>query len=278
MVLIGKYNKLRINRFVDFGLYVQADPYGEILVPGKYVSTDWKVGDEVELFVYTDSEDRLVATTEQAMIQAGSFATLKVKKLTEIGAFLECGLVKDLLLPFSEQYHRMQNGEKVVVYAYVDPKSQRMVATSKVEKYLSSKTDFYKPKDMVQALVYQKTDLGYKVIVDQKYKGMLFADEIFADIRYGDKLKAYVEKVREDGKIDLVIYKTGYAKVVDFSEKLLDYIKSNAGYIEFTDKSDPESIYDIFGVSKKTFKKALGDLYKKELVSIEENGIRLKKK
>ena len=279
MIQIGKYNILPIVKFLDFGAFVSGEPFGEILVPRKYVSPEWKVGDEINVFVYTDSEDRLVATTEQPLIQAGGFAILRVSQCTQVGAFLACGLSKDLLVPFREQHHRLQVGEKVVAYAFVDPQSQRLVATTKIEGRLRTvEQGLYKTKDRVKAIVYQKTDLGYKVIVDQKYRGLLYADEVFSDIRYGDKLDAFVEQIRPDGKIDVVLYKTGYNKVVDFSVQLLEYIKSNSGYVPFTDKTDPDRIYRVFGVSKKTFKKAVGDLYKKELVLLEADGIRLKNK
>lgn len=278
MIQIGKINTMTIVKFLSFGAYVDGEQFGEILVPRKYLLSEWKVGDKVDLFVYTDSEDRLVATTEQPMIQAGGFALLSVKQLTPFGAFLECGLSKDLLVPFKEQHHRLQLGEKVVAYAYVDPKSQRMVATTKIESHLKMVgEDIYKPKDRVKIILYQRTDLGYKVIVDQKYKGLLYADEVFTDISYGDKMEAYVDQIRNDGKIDIVLYKTGYNKVIDFSVQLLEYIKSNKGFIPYTDNTDPDKIYHTFGVSKKTFKKAVGDLYKKQIIVIEKEGIRLRK-
>ncbi|MCR5191045.1 MAG: GntR family transcriptional regulator [Bacteroidales bacterium] len=274
MVEIGRYNDLKITRKLDFGMIVDGGGYGEILVPRKYVLPEWHVGDTVTVFVYTDSEARLVATTEHPLIQSGRFAALRVKQITKVGAFLECGLLKDLLMPYREQYHRMQVGERVVVYAYVDEKTRRLVATSKVEQHLlPAPADAYRSKDRVDVLVYQRTELGYKVIVDQKYKGMLYYDEVFAGLRNGDRESAFVEQVRPDGKIDLVLYKTGYAKVVDFSDRLLEFLRSRGGYLPCTDKTDPETIYRMFGVSKKTFKKAVGDLYKKGLVQLEEDGI-----
>ena len=279
MIQIGRYNKLKITRTLDFGVIVEGEPYGEILVPRKYVAKDWKVGDEVCVFVYTDSEDRLVATTEEPLIQAGSFAVLRVKEVTKIGAFLECGLTKDLLVPYREQYHRLQAGEKVVAYAYVDPSTQRMVATTKIEHHLKPvESGIYQPKDSVQVIVYQHTELGYKLIVDQHYPGMMYANEVFTELHYGDKMRAFVDQVRPDGKIDIVLYKTGYNKVVDFSDLLLENIRSSNGFLPYTDRSDPEDIYRKFGVSKKTFKKAVGDLYKKRLIELEENGLRLKRK
>lgn len=279
MIQIGKYNKLKITRTLDFGVIVEGEPYGEILVPRKYVAPDWKIGDTVSVFVYTDSEDRLVATTEEPLIQAGSFAVLRVKEVTQVGAFLECGLSKDLLVPYREQHHRLQAGEKVVAYAYVDPDSQRMVATTKVERRLKPvESGIYQAKDSVQIIVYQRTELGYKLIVDQHYPGMLYANEVFSELHYGDKMRAFVEIVRPDGKMDIVLYKTGYNKVVDFSGHLLECIRSNSGFLPYTDRSEPDEIYRKFGVSKKTFKKAVGDLYKKQLIELEEEGICLKRK
>ncbi len=280
MTRIGRYNKLTITRKLDFGLIADGgEPFGEILIPGRYVQADWKIGDEVNVFVYTDSEDRLVATTEQPLIQAGGFAVLRVKQMTPVGAFLECGLLKDLLVPYREQHHRLQEGEKVVAYAFVDPQTQRMVASTKIEEHLRTEgSDIYRPKDSVQIIVYQRTDLGFKVIVDQQYKGMLYADEVFSDLHYGDKMRAFVDQVRPDGKLDIVLYKTGYNKVVDFSAYLLEYIRSNHGFVPYTDRTDPDVIYKVFGVSKKTFKKAVGDLYKKQWIDLTEDGLKLIKK
>ena len=279
MIQIGRYNKLKITRTLDFGVIVEGEPYGEILVPRKYVAPDWKIGDEVCVFVYTDSEDRLVATTEEPLIQAGSFAVLRVKEVTQVGAFLECGLAKDLLVPYREQHHRLQAGEKVVAYAYVDPDTRRLVATTRIEHRLKGAEEgIYRPKDSVQVIVYQRTELGYKVIVDQRHPGMLYANEVFTELHYGDKMRAFVDQVRPDGKLDIVLYKTGYNKVVDFSDQLLECIRSSSGFLPFTDRSDPEDIYRKFGVSKKTFKKAVGDLYKKQLIDLEDGGLRLKHK
>lgn len=278
MISIGKYNKLKITRTLDFGVIVEGEPYGEILVPRKYVAPDWKVGDTVSVFVYTDSEDRLVATTEQPLIQAGEFAVLRVKQMSQVGAFLECGLLKDLMVPYREQHHRLQAGEKVVAYAYVDPNTRRMVASTRIDNHLKTvEAGVYQPKDSVQVIVYQRTELGYKVIVDQHYHGMLYANEVFTELHYGDKMRAFVDQVRPDGKIDIVLYKTGYNKVVDFSDRLLECIRSSSGFLPYTDRTDPEEIYRKFGVSKKTFKKAVGDLYKKQLILLEEGGLRLKR-
>ena len=278
MVLIGKYNDLKITRTLEFGVIVEGEPFGEILVPRKYVQPEWRVGDVVTVFVYTDSEDRIVATTEQPLIQAGSFAVLRVKQVTQVGAFLECGLAKDLLVPHREQHHRLQAGEKVVAYAYVDDRTQRMVATTKIEKRLAScQRDFYRAKDSVKIIVYQRTELGYKVIVDQKYKGMVYSDEVFEPLDYGERRQAYVEQVRPDGKLDIVLYKTGYNKVVDFTERLEEYIRSNGGFIRFNDSTDPAEIQRVFGVSKKTFKKAVGDLYKRRRIVLREDGLEWKK-
>lgn len=275
MIQIGRYNTLKITRKLDFGLIVEGEPYGEILLPRKYADPAWEIGQEVEVFVYTDSEDRLVATTEQPLIQAGGFAVLRVKQVTKVGAFLECGLAKDLLVPYREQHHRLQAGEKVVAYAYVDPQSGRLVASTKVEHFLGTQgSERYRPKDKVRIIVYQRTELGYKVIVDQKYKGMVYADEVFTPLDYGERTSAYVDCVRPDGKLDIVLQKTGYNKVVDFSERLTEYIRSNGGFIPYTDATDPEVIHRVFGVSKKTFKKAVGDLYKRQQIALEEGGLR----
>ena len=274
-VKLGKYNQLEVVKEVDFGVYLDGGDDGEILLPTRYVPEGCKPGDTLNVFIYLDSEERLVATTLEPLVQVGGFACLEVAWVNEFGAFLNWGLMKDLFVPFREQKMKMQKGHKYIVHAHVDEESYRIVASAKVERYLSTERPDYQPGREVDILVWQKTDLGFKAIVENKFSGLLYGNEIFQPVETGMRLKAYIKQVREDGKIDLVLQKPGAAKVDDFSEVLLQYIKDHDGFITLNDKSAAEDIYDAFGVSKKTFKKAVGDLYKRRLVILEERGIRL---
>ncbi|WP_455673410.1 CvfB family protein [Phocaeicola sp.] len=274
-VKLGKYNQLTVVKEVDFGVYLDGDDDGEILLPTRYVPEGCKPDDVLNVFIYLDNEERLIATTLQPLVQVGEFACLEVAWVNEFGAFLDWGLMKDLFVPFREQKMKMQKGRKYIVHAHVDEDSYRIVASAKVERYLSKDFPDYQPGQVVDVLVWQKTDLGFKVIVENKFSGLLYQNEIFQPLETGMQLKAYVKQVREDGKIDLALQQSGAKKVDDFSEVLLQHIKENDGFTPLNDKSDADDIYDTFGVSKKTFKKAVGDLYKKRLIVLEGRGIRL---
>ena len=274
-VKLGKYNQLEVVKAVDFGVYLNGGDDGEILLPSRYVPEECKPGDVLNVFIYLDNEERLVATTLQPFVQVGEFACLEVAWVNEYGAFLDWGLMKDLFVPFREQKMKMQKGHRYVVHAHVDEDSYRIMASAKVERYLSKEFPEYQPGEEVEVMVWQKTDLGYKVIVDNKFGGLVYRKEIFKALEPGMRMQAFVRQVREDGKIDLTLQKDGAQKVGDFSEILLQHIKDNDGFTSLNDKSDAEEIYEAFGVSKKTFKKAVGDLYKKRLVVLVEGGIRL---
>ena len=276
-IKLGKYNQLEIVKTVDFGVYLDGFDDGEILLPARYVPAECRVGDVLNVFIYLDNEERLVATTLEPLVQVGQFAWLEVSWVNEYGAFLNWGLMKDLFVPFREQKMKMQMGRSYLVHAHLDEESYRIVASAKVERYLSKEQPSYQQGEEVEVLVWQRTDLGVKVIVDNQFGGLLYNSELFAPVEPGMRLVAYVKQVREDGKIDLTLQKVGYAKVEDFSDVLLAYLKEHNGYVQLHDKSPAEAIYDAFGVSKKTFKKAVGDLYKKRLVSISEAGIKLVK-
>ena len=275
---LGKFNQLEVVKEVDFGLYLDGGDEGEILLPTRYVPEDCKVGDMLNVFLYLDIDERLIATTLTPLVQVGQFACLEVSWVNQFGAFLNWGLMKDLFVPFSEQKMKMQVGRSYVVHAHVDEESYRIVASAKVERYLSKDMPDYAPGAEVDILIWQKTDLGFKAIIDNKYSGLLYENEIFRALETGMQMKAFVKQVREDGKVDLILQKPGQGKVEDFAATLLDYIREQGGHITLHDKSPAEEIYDTFGVSKKTFKKAVGDLYKKHLVSLLENGIELAKK
>ena len=272
---LGKFNQLEVVKEVDFGVYLDGGEEGEILLPTRYVPEDCKIGDILNVFLYLDMDERLIATTLTPFVQVGQFACLEVSWVNQYGAFLNWGLMKDLFVPFREQKMKMQVGRKYVVHAHLDEESYRIVASAKVERYLSKEKPEYAAGEEVNILIWQKTDLGFKAIIDNKYSGLLYENEIFSSIETGMEMKAFVKQVREDGKVDLILQKPGFEKVDDFAKTLLDYIKEQGGWIHLNDKSPAEDIYDTFGVSKKTFKKGVGDLYKKRLITLHEDGIAL---
>ena len=272
---LGKYNQLEVVKEVDFGVYLDGGEDGEILLPTRYVPEDCKIGDILNVFLYLDMDERLIATTLTPFVQVGQFACLEVSWVNQYGAFLNWGLMKDLFVPFREQKMKMQVGRKYVVHAHLDEESYRIVASAKVERYLSKEQPEYASGDEVDILIWQKTDLGFKAIIVNKYSGLLYENEIFTSLETGMEMKAFVKQVREDGKVDLILQKPGFEKIDDFAKTLLDYIKEQGGRINLNDKSPAEDIYDTFGVSKKTFKKGVGDLYKKRLVVLHEDGITL---
>ena len=272
---LGKFNQLEVVKEVDFGLYLDGGEEGEILLPTRYVPEGCQVGDMLNVFLYLDIDERLIATTLTPLVQVGQFACLEVAWVNQFGAFLNWGLMKDLFVPFSEQKMKMQVGRKYVIHAHLDDESYRIVASAKVERYLSKDIPDYAPGTEVDILIWQKTDLGFKAIIDNKHSGLLYENEIFCTLETAMQMRAFVKQVREDGKVDLILQKPGFEKIDDFSKTLLDYIKEHGGRIHLNDKSPAEDIYDTFGVSKKTFKKGVGDLYKKRLISLQENGITL---
>lgn len=277
-IKLGDYNRLEIVKEVDFGLYLDGGEEGEILLPKRYQPESYKIGDVLEVFIYLDSEERLVATTEKTFCKVGDFAYLEVAWVNQHGAFLKWGLMKDLFCPFNEQKKRMEIGESYIVYVYIDEESYRIVASAKVDKFFDEEIPYMERGKEVDVLVWQKTELGFKVIIDNKYPGLAYEDQIFQRVHTGDRMKGYINTVRPDGKIDVSLHPIGRRQTLDFSETLLDYLHEHNGYCDLGDKSDAEDIKYRFHVSKKTYKKAIGDLYKKRLISISENGIRLNKK
>lgn len=279
MIKLGDYNTLKIVKSVDFGLYLDGGEEGEILLPQRYVTNDMKIGNEVTVFIYLDQEERPVATTETPYAKVGEFVSLEVAWVNQFGAFLNWGLMKDIFCPFREQKKRMEQGQRHIVYIKVDEDSYRLMATAKVEKYLTTPIITDLPSLQhgaeVDILVWQKTDLGFKVIVDNKYQGQLYDNQIFRPLRSGDSVTAYVDHVREDGKIDLTLQPTGRQHTLDFAETLLRYLYENNGWCDLSDKSPAELIADRFKVSKKAYKKAVGDLYRRRLITIADDGIRL---
>lgn len=275
MVEIGKYSELKVVKLLDFGAYLDGGDKGEILLPIRQVPPNTEIGDEVEVFLYTDSEDRLIATSKEPNAIAEEFAVLKVIDINKTGAWLDWGLDKHLLVPFREQKQDMEADKSYLVYVYLDPESNRMAASSKLDKFLDNIPPEYEEGQEVDILISNKSEIGYTVVINNLHSGLLYANEVFQKIYRGDKMKAYIKKVREDEKIDLILDKPGYGKIDSISQSILDKIKEHGGFILQTDKSSPEEIQRTFGISKKSFKKAVGALYKQKLISIEEKGIRL---
>lgn len=272
---LGDYNRLTILKKVDFGLYLDGGDAGEILLPKKLQPKNYQIGDEIEVFLYLDTEERLVATTEHPLCKVGEFAFLEVAWVNKYGAFLKWGLQKDLFCPFREQKMRMEIGKSYIVHVHIDEESYRIMASAKVEHYLSQRVPEYQQGDAVNALIWQKTDLGFKVIIDNKYQGLAYEEEIFKNIHTGDRLTAYIKSVRPDGKIDLKLQPMGHQQALDFSEELLQYLKEHDGKCNLGDKSDADDIRERFQVSKKTFKKAIGNLYKQRLITVSDFSISL---
>lgn len=277
MIKIGDYNKLRIVKEVDFGLYLDGEAFGEILLPKRYVPEQFEIDQELDVFIYNDSEDRIIATTEHPLARVGDFAVLKVLSTTAVGAFLDWGLPKDLLVPYREQATKMIEGEIYLVAIYLDEESKRVVASSKLDKFIDNIPPDVSEGDEVDIIVSNPTELGYRVIVNNLYWGMLYKSEIFQHLGKGESLKAYVTKIRDDFKIDLSLNSPGYKKIDSLAEHILNILGKNNGYLPVNDKSSAENIYDLFQQSKKTFKKAIGGLYKRRLIEIKDNGIYLVK-
>ena len=274
MAAIGLLNELEIVKEVDFGLYLDGGAQGEILLPKRYVPENYKVGDQIEVFIYLDSEDRLIATTETPLAMVGDFAMLKVVSTTPVGAFMEWGLQKDLLVPFREQQFPMEEGRNYLVFVYVDDETQRIVGSTKLDKFVDNLPVDYEAGEEVDLIIAGKTDLGYKAIIDNSHWGLIFKNEVFQPLKTGDRLKGYIKNVRPDEKIDLVLQKPGYEKIDSIAQGVLDKLKEAGNFLPVNDKTDPNEISKLFGISKKNFKKAIGSLYKQRLITIEEEGIR----
>lgn len=275
MIKVGKLNTLRVVKVLDFGVYLDGHEFGEILLPRRYVPEDCEVDSEVEVFIYYDSEDRIIATTAKPLAQVDEFAYLKVAAVNSIGAFLDWGLMKDLLVPFREQQQTMEIGKYYIVFLYVDSDSKRIVASAKLDKFLDNIPPEYEEGEEVDILIANQTDIGYKAIVNHAHWGILYKNEVFQTLMKGLRLRAFIKKVREDDKIDLSLHKPGYERIDPIAAKLLDKIKLNNGVLRLTDKSHPELIYERLGISKKAFKMAVGALYKAKLITLNSDGIYL---
>lgn len=274
-IILGDYNNLEIVKRVNFGLYLDGDEDGEILLPAKYVPDGYDIGDIIKVFVYLDNEERLVATTEEPLAKVGDFALLRVAWTNDYGAFLDWGLLKDLFVPFSEQEGKMVKGNSYLVYVTIDRKSYRIYASARLDKFLSRTKPPYETDEEVDIIVWRRTDLGWKVIVNGNHSGLVFANEVFRDLKTGDRLKGYVKRVRTDGKIDIALQRHGVAGDDDSSMRLLSAIEAQRGFLPLNDNSSPDEIYSMLGMSKKAFKRAAGKLYKQRLIIIDDDGLRL---
>lgn len=272
---IGKINSLKVARDTPHGLYLEDEDGEDVLLPGKYLKGDEKEGDLIDVFIYNDSEDRLVATTETPKIQLDEFAVLNVVDVSKYGVFLDWGLDKDLLVPFKEQNKKMQFGQSYVVRMYLDEDTDRLVATAKVKKFLSNESLSVKESDKVSLTVFNRSELGFDVIINEKHLGLLFGNEVFTPVSIGDKFDGYIKLIREDGKIDVSLQPPQVEHVENSVKVVLDVLKSNGGTLDITDKSPPEVIYSKFGMSKKVFKRAVGNLYKERKITIEPGKLTL---
>ncbi|MDR1201538.1 MAG: GntR family transcriptional regulator [Tannerellaceae bacterium] len=272
---IGKFNTLKIVKDLDFGVYLDGGNGREILLPARYVPKNVKPGDEVEAFIYHDNEGRLIATTVHPLATVGEFKFMEVKSVNEMGAFLEWGLMKDLLVPFREQKAPMQEGRWYLVYVHLDHVSGRIVASARIEKFLDNTLPNYSFNQQVDLLVADETDLGYKVIVNNLHWGLLYHKDVFRQLEKGEQVTGYIKEVREDEKIDVSLTPLGYGKVEGVAATILESLRIHNGFLRIHDKSEPEEIYALFRCSKKTFKQAIGSLYKQQLITIEEDGIRI---
>jgi len=275
MAQIGRINTHTVKRKRDYGVHLDGGASGDILLMKRHVPEKCQPGDELEVFVYADGPGRLRATTQKPYATVGRFAKLRVAANTSSGAFLDWGLQKDLLVPKREQLAKMEEGKSYIVFVFLDEKSNRITASSKLDKFLSRQPPDYDEGQEVDLIIYDQTDLGYKVVVNNAHGGMVYKNEVFQKLFIGQQLKGYIKKIREDFKIDLSLQQSGYQRVDDISKSILNTIKNQGGRIRVTDKSPPEDIYSMFGVSKKTFKQAIGALYKKRLIIIDKDSIRL---
>jgi len=270
---VGRLNTLKVVKEKEFGMYLDADQLGEILLPKRYIPKGLKVGEEVEVLVYLDSDDELIATTETPKVQVGEFAALTCVAVNQVGAFFDWGLPKDLLVPFSQQKNRVEEGETHLLFVYLDQLTNRIVATTKVDALLNREEAPYRTGDQVSIIIGDKTNIGFKCIIDNRFWGVLFFQDAFRQLRKGEKTTAFIKRVREDGKIDLSLQEVGYKKVRNILDDIMDYLEVQGGEMALTDKASPEAIYAVFKVSKATYKKALGALYKDQKIVLSKEKV-----
>jgi uncharacterized protein len=277
---VGEFNTLTILRGTSVGMYLGDEEGNDVLLPHKYVDESAEIGQQLEVFIYRDSEDRLIATNLKPFVLLNQFAVLEVVATSQIGAFIDWGLEKDLFVPFREQNHKLQEGQWVPVYLYLDEQTDRLVASAKVNKYFKNEEgevpEDLKEGEEVDLLVFEKTDLGLNVVINNKYKGLVYENEVFQRLAWGDTTKGYIKTLREDGKIDVSLQPIGFLNTLEpNSQKIMDKLKAVGGVLHLSDSSDPIAIMEMLEMSKKAFKKAIGSLYKDKKISIEENSITL---
>lgn len=275
MLKLGQINELEVLRKVDFGYFLDGFEYGDILMPAKYAADGLEIGDHVNVFVYLDSSEKLVATSEQPKAFVGQFAFLTVMRVNEVGAFLDWGVTKQLFVPFAEQKVKMEEGKSYLVYIFIDPVTERIQGSSKIDRFLDLMPPLFKQDEVYDGLVMKKTDLGYKIIIDHSHTGLLFFSEVHKEMKTGDKISVLVKQVRPDGKIDLTTPYSPVEKTDEVSNIIIKALQENKGFLPLSDHSDPELIKQTLGLSKKLFKKGIGKLYKERQITIEENGIYL---
>jgi len=273
MIDIGRFHNLPVIKTVDFGAYLDAGEDIEILLPRKDIPETCEVGDKIEVFVYHDSDERLIATTQKPLAVVSQIAFLMVKSVTKVGAFLDWGLPRDLFVPFREQQQKMVAGQTYAVYVYIDEKSNRIAASSRIDGFLKDQSPEFEEAQEVELIIVDSTPLGYKAIIDNRWIGILYHSEIFQELEMGLKIRGFIKKIREDNKIDLSLHGPGYRKVDNIAFEILEQLKKFQDNIDISDKSSPELIYQLFGVSKKVFKRAIGSLYKQRLISMEDDKI-----
>ena len=274
-MILGEFNTLEILRDTDPGLFLGDEKGNEVLLPNRYVPEDFEIGDRIEVFVYLDNEERPVATTDKPYIIRGDFALLRCNQVTKFGAFLDWGLVKELFCPFKEQAFKMKAGGWYLVHCYIDDETQRLVASSKTNRFLDNNELTVSRFEEVDIIISHPSEMGMNVIVNKKHSGLVFKDDIYKDISVGDRLKGIVKKIRHDKKLNISLSQVGYRNIEPNAQFILNELKDNSGFIPLHDKSSPEDIKEQLQMSKKSFKKAIGSLYKDRLITIEKEGIKL---
>jgi uncharacterized protein len=274
MVKVGDYNTLKVVKMVEFGAYLDGGDI-EILLPNRYVPKGLDTGDEITVFIYHDNEQRLIATTAKPFGVVGDIVMLEVVNVASFGAFVRWGIMKDLLVPVSQQEQRMKVGDKRFVKIYIDQQTGRAAATEKIDRFLSNFDLTVEVNEPVDLVIVRKTEIGWVAIINNKHMGLLHFDEVFRELEVGEKTKGFIKNIRPDNKIDLAFGTRGYSKVVDDESRIMNMLRENGGFLPYSDKSDPETIYRVFGISKKTFKMILGALYKKRSIVFADQGVRL---
>ena len=275
MVEVGRVNRLQVVKQVDFGVYLDGENLDTILLPLRYVPAECTIGDWLDVFLYFDSDDLLIATTEEPRAQMGDCEMLKVVDINHAGAFMDWGLSKDLLVPYNEQQKPMEVGYSYVVHVFHDQNSDRIAASTKLSHYLDEEPIWLKPRQQVQLLIASRTELGYKAVIDNKYLGVVFREDAYRPLKIGERLPGFVKNIRKDGKVDLLISQASLQGDHDLGEQIIQYLQEQGGESLLSDKSDPEEIYRRFKVSKKKYKQALGSLYKSQRIAIQSSKIKL---